>query len=328
MKKTKKFKSMAVLLVGIMLLAAFVVGCTSNTGGNDSTPSRLAIATGGTSGVYYPLGGAVANIITSHVDGVTANAESTGASVENVNLLNIGDVDFALVQNDISYYAFNGIEMFDDRDPMKNLRGIATLYPETIQIVANASADINSIEDLRGKRVAVGAPGSGTEANARQILAAHGLTYDDIQADYLSFAEAADNLKDGHVQAAFVTAGTPTAAITDLSTTHSINLLPISSDVAKSLIAEYPYYAEVKIPAGTYRNQDTEVNAVAVMAMLTVRAGLDEDLVYDITKSIYENLNTLAAAHARGEDVSLDKAFDGMSLEIHPGAQRYFNEAK
>ncbi|AKL94782.1 TRAP transporter solute receptor, TAXI family [Clostridium aceticum] len=326
----KKFKSISMLLVFLLLVTAFVVGCGSNdaTGGEgDATPSRLAIATGGTTGVYYPLGGAFASIINENIDGVSANAESTGASVENVNLLNFGEVDFAMVQNDISYYAFNGMEMFDDQDAMGNLKGLATLYPETIQIVADASAGINSVEDLRGKRVAVGAPGSGTEANARQILAAYGLTYDDIQADYLSFGEAADNLKDGHVQAAFVTAGTPTAAITDLATTHSINLVSVSSDVAQALIADYPYYAEVVIPAGTYRNQDEDVSAVAVMAMLAVRADLSEDLVYDITKALFENLGTLSAAHARGGDVKLDTALDGMSLEVHPGAQRYFDEA-
>ncbi|ABR50771.1 TRAP transporter solute receptor, TAXI family [Alkaliphilus metalliredigens QYMF] len=327
----KKSKFIYVLLACLLLVSAFAVGCSTDTGtggGEEATPSRLAIATGGTTGTYYPLGGAFANIINENVDNVSANAESTGASVENVNLLNAGDVDFAMVQNDISYYAFNGAEMFDEHDPLTNLQGLATLYPEIIQIVADGSAGINSVEDLKGKRVAVGAPGSGTEANARQILAAYGLTYDDIQADFLSFGEAADNLKDGHVQAAFVTAGTPTAAITDLSTTHNINLVPVPSDMAQALIAEYPFYAEVVIPAGTYRNQDTDVNAVAVMAMLAVRADLSEDLVYDITKSLFENLDSLSAAHARGGDVTLDTALEGMSLEVHPGAQRYFDEVK
>ncbi|KAB3532756.1 TAXI family TRAP transporter solute-binding subunit [Alkaliphilus pronyensis] len=317
----RKFKALSFLLICILMIATFTVGCGAKE-------ERLAVATGGTSGVYYPLGGAFANIITEKVDGVTANAESTGASVENVNLLNNGDVDFAMVQNDISYYAFNGIEMFQDKEAMTNLRGLATLYPETIQIVAAGSANIKSVEDLKGKRVAVGAPGSGTEANARQILAAYGLTYDDIEADYLSFGEAADNLKDGHIQAAFVTAGTPTAAITDLSTTHNVNLVPIPSNKAQELISDYPYYAEVTIPAGTYKNQDEDVSAVAVMAMLTVRADLEDDVVYEITKALFENLDSLSAAHARGGDVNIDKALNGMSLEVHPGAQRYYNEAK
>jgi len=332
MKSMKKRRIFTLLLISVLVLSIFMVGCDS--GDNEDvedgsvSPDRLAIATGGTTGTYYPLGGAFANIINDYVDGVTANSESTGASVENVNLLNDGEVDFAMVQNDISYYAYEGIEMFEAEEPMENLRGLATLYPETIQIVADAGAGIESVEDLAGKRVAVGAPGSGTEANARQILAAHGLTYDDLEPDYLSFGEASDNLKDGHVDAAFVTAGTPTAAITDLSTQHDVVLISISQEMIDEIISEYPYYAQVEIAAGTYRDQDESVDAVAVMAMLTVRAELSEDLVYEITKALFENLGDLESAHARGGDVSLEGALDGMSLELHPGTQRYFDEVE
>jgi len=328
----KKRRIFTLLLISVLVLSIFMVGCGNGDNGDaedgSESPDRLAIATGGTTGVYYPLGGAFANIINDYVDGVTANSESTGASVENVNLLNDGEVDFAMVQNDISYYAYEGIEMFDAEEPMENLRGLATLYPETIQIVADAGAGIESVEDLAGKRVAVGAPGSGTEANARQILAAHGLTYDDLTPDYLSFGEASENLRDGHVDAAFVTAGTPTAAITDLSTQHDVVLVSISQDMIDEIISEYPYYAQVEIPAGTYRDQDEAVDAVAVMAMLTVRAELSEDLVYEVTKALFENLSDLESAHARGGDVSLEGALDGMSLELHPGTQRYFDEVE
>ncbi len=326
----KKRRILILLLISMFVLSIFMVGCGEEENGDvedgSQSPDRVAIATGGTTGVYFPLGGAFANIISDNVDGVTANAESTGASVENINLLNDGDVDFAMVQNDISYYAYEGIEMFGEEDPVENIRGLATLYPETIQIVADAGAGIESVEDLAGKTVAVGAPGSGTEANARQILAAHGLTYDDITPDYLSFSEASDNLRDGNVDAAFVTAGTPTAAITDLSTQHDVVLLSLSQEMIDEIIAEYPYYAQVEIPAGTYRNQDEAVDVVAVMAMLTVRAELSEDLVYEVTKALFENLEDLENAHARGGDVSLESALDGMSLELHPGTQRYFDE--
>jgi len=315
----KKFKMLSILLACIVMFSAILVGCDKKT-------ERLSVATGGTSGVYFPLGGAIANIITDQVDGVTASAESTGASLENVNLLNAGDVDFALVQNDISHYAFNGIEMFEDKEPMKNIKVVASLYPETIQVIARSSADISSIEDLKGKRVAVGAPGSGVEGNARQILAAHGLTYDDIEEDFLSFGEAADGIKDGHVDAAFLTAGTPTAAVTDLSTTHSINVVSIDPQKADELITQYPYYFKTVVPAGTYKNQEEDVDTIAVMAMLTVRADLSDELVYDTTKAFFENLEALGAAHSRGLDVTLEGAKDGISLEIHPGAQRYYDE--
>jgi uncharacterized protein len=338
----KKKRIFVLLLISVLVLSIFLVGCGNGDNGDNGdngavgdngddenggeTPERVAVATGGTTGVYYPLGGAFANIINDYVDDVSANAESTGASVENANLLNDGDVDFALIQNDISYFAYQGEEMFDT--PMDNLRGLATLYPETIQIVADAGAGIESIEDLVGKRVAVGAPGSGTEANARQILEVHGISYDDLTPDYLSFAEAADNLRDGNVDAAFVTAGTPTAAITDLSTQHNVVLIPIEQDMIDQIVNDYPYYTQVEIPGGTYRNQDDTVDAVAVMAMIAVRAELSEDFVYEITAALFENLSDLESAHARGGDVSLEGAQDGMSLELHPGAQRYFDEVQ
>lgn len=312
----KKFKGISILLACMLVFSVILVGCGSN--------DRLAVATGGTSGVYFPIGAAFANIISDNIEGVTAAAESTGASLENVNLLNNGEVDFAFIQNDISHYAYNGIEMFDDREPMTNLRAVASLYPETVQIIARSSANISSVEDLRGKRVAVGAIGSGVEVNARQILEAYGLDYDDIEVDYLSFGDAADNIKDGHIDAAFLTAGTPTAAVTDLATTHSINLVEITK--TQELMNEYPFYFNTVIPAGTYRNQEEDIETLAVMAMLTVREGLSDDVVYDITKAFFENLDNLGAAHRRGEDISLEGAMDGISLEIHSGAQRYYDE--
>ncbi len=315
-----------ITILVVVLLVASLAGVFAAGRSETAAPTRLAVATGGTAGVYFPLGGAFANIITERVDGVTANAESTGASVVNVNLLNNGEVDFALMQNDIAYYAFNGVEMFSDNPALTNLRGIAVLYPEVVQIVVNADAGINSVEDLRGRRVAVGAPGSGAEANARQILTAHGISYDDIRADFLSFAEAADALRDGNVDAAFVTAGTPTAAVTDVSTTHNVRLLNIDSSVAASLAAEFPFYDTVTIPAGTYNNQTEDVQTVTVLAMLSARAGLSDDVVYNITKALFENLNMFAAAHARGGNLSLDSALSGMPLELHPGAARYFQE--
>ena len=317
-----KLTLLIVLLLAVSVVTVFAAGRPEAA----AEPTRLAVATGGTAGVYFPLGGAFANIVSEKVDGVTANAESTGASVVNVNLLNNGEVDFAMIQNDISFYAFNGEEMFSDNPPLTNLRGVASIYPEVIQIVVNANTGINSVNDLHGQRVAVGAPGSGTEANARQILAAHGISYDDIRADFLSFAEAADALRDGNVDAAFVTAGLPTAAVTDVSTTHNVRILSIDAGVAQSIIADYPFYDQVTIPAGTYSRQTSDVQTVAVMAMLSVRAGLSEDLVYRVTKALFENLDMFSAAHARGGNLSLDTSTGGMPLELHPGAARYYRE--
>ncbi len=285
----------------------------------------VTVASGGTAGVYYPLGGALAEIFNQHVPGVNASVQATGASVANVNLLVQRQAELALIQNDIAFYAANGTEMFQGRK-VDSLRGIATLYPEVIQLVASRASGIRSVDDLRGKRVAVGDIGSGTEANARQILEAAGLTYRDIAARYLSFAEAAANLRDGHIDAAFVTAGIPTAAIQDIAVQRDVVVVPISGDLAQRLAQRYPFYTQVTIPAGTYRGQDEAVVTVAVKAMLVARTDLSEELVYQLTRAMFGNLARLAQAHARGADVSVETARDGMSIPLHPGAERYYRE--
>ncbi len=322
MKSTRINKGLVLALIAVLLV---VVGFSVAAGGAAET-ERVVLATGGTGGVYYPLGGAMANIWSNEIENLSASSESTGASVENVNLVNYQESQFGLVQNDIAYYAFNGVEMFDDDEPMSSMRGVFTMYPETIQIIARAGADVQTIDDIAGKRVAVGAPGSGTEVNARQILQAHGVTYDDIREDFLSFAEAADALRDGNVDVAFVTAGLPTASVIDLATTTNVNLVSIESAMVDSIIDQWPYYAEVAIPGGTYPGQDSDVQAVAVMAMMIVHESLDEELVYNVTKATLENTSVLGDTHDRGREVTAETALDGMSIELHPGAQRYYEE--
>ena len=291
----------------------------------------LAVATGGTAGVYFPLGAALAEIWSSRVPGVQATAQTSGASVANIQLIARGDVGVAFVQNDIAYYAFHGIEMFMDRvnnrpQPVANLRGMAMLYPETIQVVTLRGKGIRSIADLRDRRVAVGAPGSGTEVNARQILRAFGLGYYNIREDFLNFAEAADQLKDGVIDAAFITAGIPTAAVQDIAAVRDLMLLPIPREVVDQLREPYPYYTSVTIPANTYRGQDAPVETAAVMAMLVTRQEMSEDLIYTLTKALWENLERLQAAHARGRDISPATARRGMPITMHAGALRYYRE--
>lgn len=224
-KTMKKIVTAAVVCgTGLMLLT----GC----GGGKNF---LNIATGGTAGTYYPLGGALAEILNNNIENMNASAQSTGASVANVNMLKDGSVDIAFIQNDIAYYAVNGKEMFKD-NKVANLRGIAALYPETVQFVTTKDKNIKSISDLKGLKVAVGAAGSGVEANARQILAEYGITYEDIDERFLSFGEAADALKDGNVDVGIVAAGFPTAAIQDLAANKSIKIIPIDNDKVDALM--------------------------------------------------------------------------------------------
>lgn len=321
-------KKVLAILVAIMLVAGLIAGCGGGDKKQEQKPAAqkfINIATGGTAGTYYPLGGAMAEIINKGVPGANASAQSTGASVANVNMLKDGKVDLALIQNDIAYYAFNGTEMFKDKK-VDNFKGIATLYPETIQIVALEKSGIKSVADLKGKRVAVGARGSGTEANARQILEQYGITYDDIKVQYLSFGEAASGLKDGNVDVAFVTAGHPTAAIQDIAVQNKIVLVSIEAAKADSLIKKYPFYTKVNIPANTYQGQAAAADAVAVQAMLVVSDKMDADTVYAVTKAIYSNLDRIKAAHAVGKGIAKETSQSGMSIPLSPGADKFFKE--
>jgi len=291
----------------------------------------VAVATGGTAGVYFPLGAALAEVWSAKVAGVQATAQTSGASVANINLLARGDVAVAFVQNDIAFYAFHGIEMFMDRinnrpQPVSGMRGMAMLYPETIQLVTLKGKGITSVADLRDRRVAVGAPGSGTEVNARQILRAFGLGYYNIREDFLAFAEAADQLKDGVIDAAFITAGIPTAAVQDIASSRDLQLIPIPREIIEELREQYPYYAAVTVPANTYKGQDRPVETAAVMAMLVTRREMDEQLIYDLTKALWENVERLQAAHARGRDVTFPTSRRGMPITMHAGALRYYRE--
>ncbi len=323
MKKAMK----KMLMAGALCVAgaALLAGCGGDSASSSSAAGGkqfLNIATGGTAGTYYPLGGALAELLNQNIKGMNASAQSTGASVANVNMLKDGSVDIAFIQNDIAYYAANGTEMFKD-NKMEGIRGIAALYPETIQFVTTADTGIKSINDLKGKKVAVGASGSGAEANARQILAAYGLTYDDINVQYLSFGEAADALKDGNVDVGVVVAGFPTAAIQDLAANKSAAIIPIDAEHADKLIKQYPYFTKISVPKGTYPGQEADVDTVAVKCVIVTTDKLSDDLGEQIVKSIYEHLDRMKAAHAVGKYITKDSAMEGMSIKMNAGAEKY-----
>ncbi|HHY71882.1 MAG TPA: TAXI family TRAP transporter solute-binding subunit [Bacillus bacterium] len=327
----KKLLSSIFALVLLFTLAACGGGNNggNNTqdGGNNGTeanlPSQIIIATGGTSGTYYPLGGGIAQIISDKTD-VKATAQTTGGSVENMRLLGSQDVDFAFVQNDIADYALNGTVMFEG-SRVENLQALAALYNETIQIVLPGNSKITSVADLKGKKVSVGAPGSGVEANAKQILEVYGLTFDDLKAQRLSFGDSVQSMQDGNLDAAFLTAGAPTSAVTELSATNGVKLLTIDADKADELIKKYPFYVKETIPADTYPGVP-ETNTVAVKAMLAVSKTLPEDFVYNVTKALFENVNKLIAINKKAESIKVEDAVEGITIDVHPGALRYFEE--
>lgn len=289
-----------------------------DSGGED--PEFISLLTGGTSGTYYPLGGAIAKIIADETD-IQPDAVSSNASADNIIALHEGEAEIAFTQTDVAADAAEGINAFEE--PIENVLGVGSLYPETIQIVTVEGSGIETVEDLEGKKVSVGAPGSGTYINAEQILEVHDMSMDDVDAQNLDFGESAGGIKDGNIDAAFITAGTPTGAVEELQATSDVVILPIEEDKAQELIDQYPYYAVDTIPEGTY-DLEEDLQTVAVLAMIVATDELSEDAVYDMTKAIYENSDDIA--HAKSESISLEGALDGIGIELHPGAKKYYEE--
>ncbi|MFL0583149.1 TAXI family TRAP transporter solute-binding subunit [Solibacillus silvestris] len=338
MFKSKNMLFLLVLSAFILVLAACGADDNAETStgtGTDTTDSGsekadfgnvkfLSILTGGTQGTYYPLGGTFADLITTDT-GVKTTAEVSQASAANMTALAAGDGEVAFVQTDIAYYATQGTLMFEGQK-IDSVVALGALYPETVQLVTLADSGIKTFADLKGKKVSVGAPGSGTYANAEQLLEIHGLSIeDDIQAQNLDFGESTDGIQSGQIDAAFITAGYPTGAVEALNATNGVHIIPVEADKAAELIEKYPYYAVDNIPAGTY-GLEAEVPAVSVGAMLAVNKDLPEDLVYAMTKAIYDNTDKIG--HAKGEFIKAETGLDGIGIDVHPGAQRYFDEVK
>ena len=304
----------------------------------------FAIATGGTGGTYYPLGGVLAQALTTKVADVIVTAQSGNASTANLNLIRSGDIESAFVQNNTAYQAYNGTDQFKD-NPVKNVRGIASLYPEVIQIVTRQAAGIKTIADLKGKSVIPGDRGSGTAVDAENILKAAGMSFDDFgQLDWLSFAGISQRMQDNQADAGFITAGIPTSSVMELVSSTQISILNLDDALIKKVTASFPFYAKVVIPADTYAGQSAPVNTVAVMAQWVCAAEVPADLIYTLTKALWEpgfhvlrkkdgqpepapsGAEIMAQAHAKGKDVTLDSALAGMAIPLHPGAERYYKE--
>ena len=284
-------------------------------------PKFLSMLTGGTGGTYYPLGGAIAKIVSDET-GIKTDALSSNASADNIIALNDGEAEIAFTQTDVAAYAIDGINNFKDKK-IEGIQALGSLYPETVQIITTEKSGIKTVNDLKGKKVSVGAPGSGTYVSAEQILEVYGLNMKDIRAQHLDFGESVGGIQDGNIDAAFITAGTPTGAVEQLTATAKVNVLPIDGEEAKKLIDKYPFYGVDTIKEGTY-GLANDVESVAVLAMLVVQKDLPEDAVYNITKAIYENLDKIA--HAKAKEISLNKALDGVGFDLHPGAKKYYEE--
>ncbi|MGQ7277869.1 TAXI family TRAP transporter solute-binding subunit [Brevibacillus thermoruber] len=325
-------KKMLTILSSTLLVLS-VAACSSQSspapgGGSASGGAAeqkfLTIATGGSSGPYYTIGGAMAKIYKDKL-GYNASVQSTGASVENINLLKTKKADMAFVMSDVASFAYNGQENFKDTGAVKDLKAMAGLYLNYVQIVTLKDRNIKSVADLKGKRVGVGAPNSGVEVNARMVLAGHGLTYNDIKADYLSYAEAVEQLKNNTIDAAFVTSGLPNSTVIDLMTTKDVEIVPIKKEDVEKMAQQFPFFVSAEIPAGLYKN-DQPVPTAAIRNLMLVRGDLSDDQVYKLTKAFFENLDTLKGAHSAAKEIDPKEAGKNLVVPLHPGAEKYFKE--
>ena len=306
------------------LIKALATGALVAAAGPLMAQEQLAIATGGTGGVYYPMGGGLAEMINNRIDGYSATAEVTGAAVENMGLIALGDADLAFALADTVYQAYHGESRFEGQ-AMDMLRGLSSVYSNMVQIVALESSGITSLADLRGKRVSVGAPGSGTEINAQAILSANGITYDDINVQRLNFNETGDALSNGDIDAGFWSVGAPTSSIMNLATTQSIVMIELSADEIAAAREADPIFAQTSLPAGIYDGVN-ETTVLGVPNVLVVSSEMPEELAYDIARTMFENIADLRAVHPAANETTVEFTIAATPIPLHPGAIRYFEE--
>ncbi len=310
----KKILCVALVLALVLTLAA--------CGGSGA--SKMTMGTGGTTGTYYGYGGVLGQYIKNNA-GINVVVVSTDGSKANIQGIAAGNYQLGTVQSDVMSYAWDGTRSFEAEGKVDSFRTVAGLYAESVQLVT-MDPEIKSVADLKGRTVSIGAPGSGVYFNAIDVLTAAGLTENDIKAQYQSFADSADALKDGKIDAAFIVAGAPTPAITELCTTNSAYLVPIDGEVAEKLMADCPFYTVYNVPAGTYPGQEADVKTVTVKATLIVSASASEEDVYKLTAAIFDNAEAITKENAKGAELSLENATEGLTVPFHKGAAKYFAE--
>lgn len=291
-----------------------------------AAPTFINVLTGGTSGVYYPIGVALSQLYSNGIEGSRTSVQATKASVENLNLLQAGRGELAFALGDSVEDAWNGVADAGFKAPLTKIRAIAATYPNYIQIVASAESGIKTLEDLKGKRISVGAPKSGTELNAKAIFAAAGLSYKDMgRVEFLPYAESVELIKNRQLDATLQSSGLGMAAIRDLASMVKINFVAIPEDVVAKIDSK-AYQAGV-IPANTYDNQDSDIPTVAITNLLVSHEGVSDEVAYQMTKLMFDNLSRLSTSHSAATDIKLEHAVDNLPIPLHPGAERFYKEA-
>jgi hypothetical protein len=310
----------------LVLALVFGAACATPACGSPGTSTYITILTGSTSGVYYPLGVGLSQIFRTAIPEATISVQATAASAENLNLLQAARGEFAFTLGDVLVDAWQGNADAGFKAPLDKLRIIAGIYPNYVQIVANAETGVATLADLKGRRISVGAPGSGTELNARAIVRAAGLSYADFsRVEYLPFGESVDLIKNRQLDITLQSAGLGVASLRDLAASVKIAVVPIPPDVVRAV--GNPVYQPGVIPAGTYAGQDTPVATATIRNFLVTHDGVPEDLVYRMTKSMFENLEQLAASHVSAKEITRGDAVRDLPIPLHPGAAAYYREA-
>ncbi len=312
MKNKTLIKVAAVILSIVFMLT----GCAGK--------ERMMFGTGGTAGTYYAYGGVLAQYITKFTD-IKVTAVSTGGSKVNIQSIQDGDFQLGFTQSDVMAYAWDGVKSFEKDGPTHDFRVLGGLYDETVQLFT-MSDDINSVYDLKGKSVSIGDAGSGVYFNAMDVLEAAGITLDDIKPQYQSFEASKEAMKDGKIQAAFIVAGAPTSAITELATTNGVKIINIDGELRDKILGSCPYYSPLQIPADTYPGQSDPVETITVKATVIVSDKLDEESAYNMTAAIFDHAEEIAIENAKGSELDLKKAVEGMAAPFHKGAARYYSE--
>lgn len=303
-------------LLLILCLAVSMTGCSGK--------ERMMFGTGGTAGTYYAYGGVLAQYMKNYAD-VRVTAVSTGGSKVNIQSVQDGDFQLGFTQSDVMTYGWEGTRAFENDGPTHDFRVLGCLYAETVQLIT-MDDDINSVEDLKGKKVSIGEAGSGVYFNALDVLNGAGITLDDINPQYQSFEASKESLKDGNIDAAFIVAGAPTTAITELATTNGVRLVNIDGELRDKITADCPYYAKFQIPAGTYPGQDEPVETITVEATVIVSANADKDTVYNLTAAIFDHIDEITKENAKGAELSLENASQITNVPYHAGAAKYYAE--
>ncbi|MDR3258737.1 MAG: TAXI family TRAP transporter solute-binding subunit [Fusobacteriaceae bacterium] len=316
----KIFKSIVLFVSLFAILLTFA--STKIAAEIDRSKEFITIATGPSSGIYFPIGGAFAEALKA--GGYKTSSQATGASAENLTMILKGEAELAIAMQDSVMQAYEGFGAY--KTPSKQLRALMRLWPNVVQLITVKGSGITTVADLKGKKVGVGAANSGVELNARMIYEAYGLTYADSKVDYLSYGEAIDQMKNGQCDAAFVTSGLPNGTVTELATSYDMVIIPIDGAGRDNLIAKYPFFAETVIPKDVYNNKE-DIQSVFVYNIMLVNGDLSDELVYDLTKVIFENIKVVKASH-NSADKNIDISFgvDDIKIPLHNGAAKYWKE--